>query len=305
MPIVNIQAAQTQRKLLGQSRSSEARTRIKLEVQTLREARSKGRAKSKNPNTRLEVRAEDLIDKILTSCSGSCHRRHCNHQQHHAEAQRAVIVAATGSRNNNPIRPDIVIRDARTGRAVAVIDAKNYIGGAPLPLCQVEKLVRDMRAVGAPLGGLFVAKSTRIGPKTSEYAALNNVKIVTDGKNALRDMEEAIQVYGCDKSSLSSKIKEMLRSALDKVSMKASASRPAPPPSPLRLMKDGTPDLRFSANRTALVSKSPANARGPLKKDGTPDMRYKANTTTTRSYATTVRVSEMHHRPVFGDDIGN
>ncbi|KAJ3156073.1 hypothetical protein HDU89_005637 [Geranomyces variabilis] len=297
MTIFHIRAAQTQQRLPGESRSSEARIRIELEVKTLREARSRGRAKSKNPNTRLEVRAEDLVDKILNSCSESSHRRHHNHQQHHAEAQRpvrleeaAVIVAAAGPNSMNPIRPDIVIRDARTGRAVVVIDAKNYVSGAPLPVCQVEKLVRDMRAVGAPLGGLFVAKSTKIGHKTEEYAALNNVKIVRDGKNALRDMEEAIQVFACDKSSLSSKIKEMLRSALSKVSMKASAASPAPPPSPLRLDNDGTPDLRFSANSTAVVSKSPANARGPLKKDGTPDMRYKANKNPIPSYTTTGRV---------------
>ncbi|KAJ3165782.1 hypothetical protein HDU88_003976 [Geranomyces variabilis] len=297
MTIFNIRAAQTQQRLPGESRSSEARTRIELEVQSLREARSKGRAKSKNPNTRLEVRAEDLVDKILSSCSGSCHRHHHNHQQHQAEAQRPVplvgtafIVAATGPKSMNPIRPDIVIRDARTGRAVAVIDAKNYVSGAPLPLCQVEKLVRDMRAVGAPLGGLFVAKSTKIGPKTQEYAALNNVKIVRDGKHALRDMEEAIQVFGCDKSSLTSRIKEMLRSALDKVSMKASASGPAPPPSPLNLKKDGIPDLRFSASKTTVISKTPADARGPLKKDGTPDMRYKANKNPIPSYTTTGRV---------------
>jgi hypothetical protein len=35
--------------------------------------------------------------------------------------------------------------------------------------------------------------------------------------------------------------------------------------------KDGTPDKRFKANKTA-----PA-AAGPLKKDGTPDKRFKAN----------------------------
>lgn len=34
--------------------------------------------------------------------------------------------------------------------------------------------------------------------------------------------------------------------------------------------KDGTPDKRFKANKTAAT-------QGPKKKDGTPDMRYKAN----------------------------
>ena len=37
------------------------------------------------------------------------------------------------------------------------------------------------------------------------------------------------------------------------------------------LKKNGTPDMRYKANKTAPV--------GPTKKDGTPDMRYKANKT--------------------------
>lgn len=37
--------------------------------------------------------------------------------------------------------------------------------------------------------------------------------------------------------------------------------------------KDGTPDMRYKANKDAARNK-PA---GPMKKDGTPDMRYKAN----------------------------
>jgi len=37
--------------------------------------------------------------------------------------------------------------------------------------------------------------------------------------------------------------------------------------------KDGTPDMRYKANKEAVKAK-PA---GPAKKDGTPDMRYKAN----------------------------
>ncbi|KAJ3179101.1 hypothetical protein HDU87_003057 [Geranomyces variabilis] len=286
MPIFTIRAVHSQQN-----------TRLQLEAQTLREARSEGRAKSKNPNTLLEIRAEEIVDKILTACGSNSRHRHHNHQQHHAEAQRPVlrveaVAAVAGPNNNYVVRPDIVIRDARSGRAVAVIDAKNYVAGTPLPLCQVEKLVRDMRAVGAPYGILFVAKSTRIGPKTVEYAAVNNVKIVRDGKNALREMEDAIQVYRCEKGSLSSKVKEMLRAALGKVSLQASASgaahspttsattnfKPLPlPPSAVRLKKDGSPDMRFSANRTALVSTAPADARGPLKKDGTPDLRYKAN----------------------------
>ncbi|HMG82561.1 MAG TPA: hypothetical protein VK559_05965 [Ferruginibacter sp.] len=41
------------------------------------------------------------------------------------------------------------------------------------------------------------------------------------------------------------------------------------------LKADGTPDMRYKANKDAA---KPAPA-GPLKKDGTPDMRYKANKT--------------------------
>jgi hypothetical protein len=40
----------------------------------------------------------------------------------------------------------------------------------------------------------------------------------------------------------------------------------AAPAGPLK--KDGTPDMRYKANKAK---------PGPLKKDGTPDMRYKAN----------------------------
>ena len=49
------------------------------------------------------------------------------------------------------------------------------------------------------------------------------------------------------------------------------------------LKKDGTPDMRYKANKDA------AKPTGPLKKDGTPDMRYKANkpATTTTPKATT------------------
>jgi hypothetical protein len=36
------------------------------------------------------------------------------------------------------------------------------------------------------------------------------------------------------------------------------------------LKKDGTPDMRYKANKKAKTA-------GPLKKDGTPDMRYDAN----------------------------
>lgn len=47
---------------------------------------------------------------------------------------------------------------------------------------------------------------------------------------------------------------------------KASTAAPA--------KKDGTPDMRFKANKEAAKAAAPA---GPLKKDGTPDMRHKAN----------------------------
>lgn len=39
--------------------------------------------------------------------------------------------------------------------------------------------------------------------------------------------------------------------------------------------KDGTPDMRYKANKDA--AKTPAPAAQHTKKDGTPDMRYKEN----------------------------
>ena len=50
---------------------------------------------------------------------------------------------------------------------------------------------------------------------------------------------------------------------------KTDAAKPAAAVAPTK--KDGTPDMRYKANKDA------AKAAGPLKKDGTPDMRYKAN----------------------------
>jgi len=41
------------------------------------------------------------------------------------------------------------------------------------------------------------------------------------------------------------------------------------------LKKDGTPDMRYKANKDA--AKTATTPAGPLKKDGTPDMRHKAN----------------------------
>ncbi len=40
--------------------------------------------------------------------------------------------------------------------------------------------------------------------------------------------------------------------------------------------KDGTPDMRYSENKSKQDQSAPAPA-GPMKKDGTPDMRHKAN----------------------------
>jgi len=47
----------------------------------------------------------------------------------------------------------------------------------------------------------------------------------------------------------------------------ATTAKPAAGPT----KKDGTPDMRYKANKQA------AAPAGPTKKDGTPDMRYKAN----------------------------
>ncbi len=43
------------------------------------------------------------------------------------------------------------------------------------------------------------------------------------------------------------------------------------------LKKDGTPDMRFAANRGAAAQPARVSCAGPLKKDGTPDMRFAAN----------------------------
>lgn len=45
----------------------------------------------------------------------------------------------------------------------------------------------------------------------------------------------------------------------------------------MRTKKDGSPDMRYKANKEAAVAEKPA---GPLKKDGTPDKRFKANKST-------------------------
>lgn len=51
---------------------------------------------------------------------------------------------------------------------------------------------------------------------------------------------------------------------------KAPAAKTATAP----VKKDGSPDMRFKANKETAKTATPA---GPLKKDGTPDMRHKAN----------------------------
>ncbi len=43
---------------------------------------------------------------------------------------------------------------------------------------------------------------------------------------------------------------------------------------PVKLKKDGTPDMRHKENKAKKEEAAPA---GPTKKDGTPDKRYKAN----------------------------
>jgi hypothetical protein len=46
-----------------------------------------------------------------------------------------------------------------------------------------------------------------------------------------------------------------------------------------KMKADGTPDMRYSENKTA----STKTVTGPKKADGTADMRYKTNKTTTKS----------------------
>lgn len=49
------------------------------------------------------------------------------------------------------------------------------------------------------------------------------------------------------------------------------AAKPVAAAPAAKMKKDGTPDMRFKANKDA------AKPAGPLKKDGSPDMRFKAN----------------------------
>ena len=51
----------------------------------------------------------------------------------------------------------------------------------------------------------------------------------------------------------------------------AKSDKPAAGPT----KKDGTPDMRYKANKDAKAAE--AKPAGPTKKDGTPDMRYKEN----------------------------
>ncbi|MDE3234899.1 MAG: hypothetical protein KGO81_03015 [Bacteroidota bacterium] len=60
--------------------------------------------------------------------------------------------------------------------------------------------------------------------------------------------------------------KKEMKAMPPKATTKA-AAKPAAGP----MKKDGTPDMRYKANKEA------AKPAGPIKKDGTPDMRYKAN----------------------------
>lgn len=53
----------------------------------------------------------------------------------------------------------------------------------------------------------------------------------------------------------------------------APAAKPATTTTAGPVKKDGTPDKRFKANKTAPA----ATPAGPVKKDGTPDKRFKAN----------------------------
>jgi len=54
--------------------------------------------------------------------------------------------------------------------------------------------------------------------------------------------------------------------------------------------KNGTPDMRYKANKTA------AKPAGPLKKDGTPDMRYKANKTAAKPASPTKKDGTLDKR---------
>jgi hypothetical protein len=69
---------------------------------------------------------------------------------------------------------------------------------------------------------------------------------------------------------------------------KSAASSSAPAASPGPAKADGTPDMRYAANKSAASSSAPAASPGPAKADGTPDMRYAANKSAASSSAPAV-----------------
>ncbi|KAJ3010831.1 hypothetical protein HKX48_007168 [Thoreauomyces humboldtii] len=203
----------------------------------LSEQRSDTRHFSSNPNTKLEVKAENVIQSVLDDSS-----------RFYAQAQKAEFLPS-----GDLVRPDVVVRDGRSGRAVYVVDAKNY--GDTLPKGEVDKLLRDMRAVNAPGGGLYVAARTHVPDGLQVYASENGVNLVRDGPHAKREMKAAM---GLSETSHDKGRHE-----------RASGGRP--------VKTDGTPDMRYAANKGTKTTSSRAFGGGPLKADGTPDMRYAAN----------------------------
>lgn len=67
------------------------------------------------------------------------------------------------------------------------------------------------------------------------------------------------------------------------VAKTTTVTSPATVATPAKVKADGTPDMRYKANKQAKT----AVPAGPKKADGTPDMRYKKNKTTAATKSTT------------------
>ncbi|KAI8821013.1 uncharacterized protein EV422DRAFT_506235 [Fimicolochytrium jonesii] len=194
--------------------------------ESLRAQRSSARTHSTNPHTQFEIKVENLVESALQPTL-------------HAEAQKTVPV-------RQHVRPDIVVRENRTGKAKLVIDAKNYAG--TIPVAEVEKLAGDMRVVGAARGVLYVAEGAGVSVRTEEVARRAGIAIVRDGREGRRMLAGMVVEAGGGRDG-----------------------------SGVAIFAGGhdSPDLRVAAGRD--VESRGRTAAGPLKKDGTPDMRYAVN----------------------------
>lgn len=106
--------------------------------------------------------------------------------------------------------------------------------------------------LGLMVGFVAISNAQTTAPKTSAKETAKPAKVVK------MHQEKATT----QSASTAAKTKTVAKKATDKTEA-ASTAHPA--------KADGTPDMRYKANKTTKA------APGPKKADGTPDMRYKAN----------------------------